>query len=230
MRSWLRHAFHFLPVVSVVTLIIHFGMTLAYLLPLNPIMLRIAPLVDGYMVPWFVQDWHLFAPDPINETQRLLVSCRLQQTNGLTVETPWMDVSTPLWDIQAHERFSAAAWLARPQSSAIQLYFDQSDLLTRLERHVSTDDSDGAHIADEIRLAADARRAFATHVLARLGSAYCDQWYGTGQTIATRLCLSVLRFPRFSQRQLPDTDGALHFYPFAWTPYERVSPLLGTSE
>src|SRR4051794_17762784 len=82
MRSLLRRALKLLPGVLVMVLSIHFGMTLVYLMPLNPIVLRVAPVVDGYMVPWFVQDWHLFAPNPINETHMLLVSCRLQKANG----------------------------------------------------------------------------------------------------------------------------------------------------
>ena len=85
-------------------------------------------------------------------------------------------------------------------------------------------------LTDAIRTAQAARRALASRVLARLGAAYCDRWYGAGQTVATRVGLAVLRFPRFSQRQLPNTDGELRFYPFGWMPYERVSPLTGTSE
>src|SRR5262245_53866178 len=73
MPSFLRHALRLVPGVLVMVLSFHFGMTMVYLMPLNPIVLRAAPVVDGYMVPWFVQDWHLFAPNPINETHMLLV-------------------------------------------------------------------------------------------------------------------------------------------------------------
>lgn len=228
MRSLRRRALKLLPAVLVLVLSIHFGMTLVYLMPLNPIVLRVAPVVDGYMVPWFVQDWHLFAPNPINETHMLLVSCRLQKAGGVMVETAWADVSTPLWNTQARERFSAAAWLARPQAYAVQIHFGEGDLLARLERHRTAEDAEINHLADAIRAEEGSRRALATQVLARLGSAYCDQWYGAGQTVAARLCLAALRFPRFSERQLPDADGTLRFYPFAWMPYERVYPLEGT--
>lgn len=230
MRSFPRHVFPLFPALLVAVLCLHFGMTLVYLMPLNPIALRIAPVVQRYMVPWFAQDWHLFAPNPINETRMLLVSCRLRQTNGTTVETAWVDVSTPLWDAQARQRFSAAAWLGRIQSHAVELYFDPSELLIALERHRTVDDSAVNHLADTIRSVQSMRRALATRVLARLGAAYCDRWYGAGQTVATRVGLLVLRFPRFSQRQLPDSDGQLRFYPFAWMPYERVDLFPSTSQ
>jgi hypothetical protein len=199
-------------------------------MPLNPIVLQTAPVVGGYMAPWFAQDWHLFAPNPINETRILLVACRFKQANGTTVETAWADVSTPLWDAQARQRFSSAAWLAQLQGHALQFYFDPSELSIALERHRTAKDSEVHQLADAIRAAEDARRVLATRVLARLGAAYCDRWHGAGQTTAVRVGLAIQRFPRFSRRQLPDTDGELRFYPLPWRPYEQVAPLMGTSE
>lgn len=230
MHSFLHRALPLFPVLMVAVFGIHFAITLVYLMPLNPITLRIAPLVERYMAPWFVQNWRLFAPNPINETRMLLVTCRLRQADGTTVETTWVDVSTPLWDAQARQRFSVAAWLDRSQAHAVELYFDHNEVLAALERQRTPEDSAVKQLADAIRTAEGARRTLAIRVLARLGSAYCDRWYGMGRTVATRVSLAVLRFPRFSQRQLPDTDGEVRFYPFAWIPYERVSPLTDTSE
>lgn len=230
MRSFLRPMLPLLSALLPAVLSVHFAITLVYLMPLNPITLHIAPLVERYMAPWFVQNWRLFAPNPINETRMLLVACRVQQADGTTVETAWVDVSTPLWDAQARQRFSVAAWLDRSQAHAVELYFDRNEVLIALERQRTPEDSAVNRLADTIRTAEGARHTLATRVLARLGSVYCDRWYGTGRTVATRVSLAVLRFPRFSQRQLPDTDGEMRFYPFAWMPYERVSPLTGTSE
>ena len=228
MRSFRPYVLPLSAGVFVAVLCIHFGITLVYLMPLNPITLRIAPVAERYMAPWFAQDWHLFAPDPINETRMLLVSCRVRQANGMMVETPWADVSTPLWNAQAHWRFSSAGWLARSQAHAVELYFNRNEVLAALERHRTLENSPVNDLADAIRTAEGARRAFAIRVLARLGAAYCERWYGTDQTVATRVCLAALRFPRFSQRQLPDVHGTLRYYPFAWMPYERVASLTST--
>jgi hypothetical protein len=230
MCSFSRYALPLLSTMLVIVLSVHFGMTLMYLAPFNPILLRIAPVVEGYMTPWFAQDWRLFAPDPINETRMLLVACRVRQTNGSTVETAWADVSTPLWEAQARQRFSSSALLIRPQMQAVQLYFDPGKVLPALERHRTVEDSEVNQLTDAIRAEWGARRILATRVLTRLSAAYCDRWYGVGQTVATRAGLAVLRFPRFSQRQLPDADGKWRFYPFAWMPYERVSSLSGTAK
>jgi hypothetical protein len=203
---------------------LHFLLTLAYLMPLNPIKLRMAPLLERYMHPFFAQDWRLFAPDPISETRVLFLSCRLRQADGTAVETVWADVSTPWWDAQAHQRASAA-WLSRPQDYAVQRYFDRGELLAQLERHRTAHDSPLNRLATELQIAEDERRTLATRMLARLGTAYCERWYGEGRTTATRFCLAVLRFPRFSERQLPDSAGTLRYYPLEWLPYERVASL-----
>jgi hypothetical protein len=224
MRSFLHRMLPFYPGLLVTVLSVHCAMTLVYLMPLNPIVLRVAPLVERYMVPWFTQDWHLFAPDPINETRTLQISCRLQQVNGMTVETTWADVSTPLWDAQTSQRFSAAASLSRLQAQTVQFYLDRSEILAALDRHRMVENSAVNQLADAIRTAESGHRTLATRVLARLGAVYCDRWYGAGQTAATRVRLARLRFPRFSQRQLPDTEGELRYYTFDWMPYERVAP------
>jgi hypothetical protein len=230
MRLFSHRALLLFSALLVMVLCVHFGMTLAYLTPLNPILLHIAPVVEGYMAPWFAQDWRLFAPHPIDETRKLMVSCRLQQADGRTVETAWADVSTPLWEAQTRQHFSSAAWLVRPQMQAVQIYLNPNETLNALELHRTMEDSEVNQLADALRSATEARRTFAIHILTRISAAYCDSWYGADRTMATRVGLAVLRFPRFSQRHLPDADGTWRFYSFEWMPYERVSPLSGASK
>jgi hypothetical protein len=203
-------------------LIRHFGTTLVYLAPINPGTLLIAPQVDSYMNPWFAQDWRLFAPDPIADTRTLLVECRLRGPDGRSAETAPADVSTPLWDALARQRFSPAASLARLQAHIVQLWLQKDEGLRRLEARQSPEVNG---LVEALRGAERPRRALAAHLLARLGAAYCDQRHGPGQTVATRVTLSILRFPRFSQRQLPDAAGETRIYPFEWMPYEPVAPL-----
>src|SRR5262245_59862813 len=103
MHTFPQRTYAVLPVLLAIVLSIHFVLTLLYLLPLNPTTLRLAPVVAGYMAPFFVQDWRLFAPDQISETRILQVACRLRLAPGSTVETAWMDISTPLWQVQTHD-------------------------------------------------------------------------------------------------------------------------------
>ncbi len=209
----------------VLALSVHFGMTLIYLMPPNPISLRMAALVNGYMRPWFVQNWSLFAPHPISETRRLLVACRLRQDDGTTLETPWFDVSTPLWEAQARQHVSPAAPLFRLQAHTLQLATEQNEVLNALRHRDTGEDAELRRLVEALQAAEAPRQALATHLRARIGTAYCEHWYGMGRTHATRVALSVHRFPRFSQRHRPDAEGTIHLYPFAWMPYQPVAPL-----
>ncbi|HEU4322074.1 MAG TPA: DUF5819 family protein [Roseiflexaceae bacterium] len=203
----------------------HFGITIGYLMPVNPITLQTAGAVDRYMNPLFAQDWHLFAPNPINDTRTLLISCRLRHADGSVEETAPADVSTPLWQAMARHRTSSAVWLSRLQAQAIQLYLYRDELLTRLEEHPEAQNPALSDLTASLRADQGRRQALATRLMARLGSAYCNRWYGQNQTVAIRVQLNILRFPRFSERHLPDTAGELRPYLFDWMPYEPVAPL-----
>jgi len=204
---------------------VHFCIHLLYLLPINPITLDIAPLVEDYMNPWFSQDWRLFGPDPITQTRTLLVACQLQPYHGLVVESAPVDESTPLWQAQARQRFSSAAWLARLHSNTIQLYLDQSDVRLQLERQRTVEESGLNQIIEEIQAEEALRHTLARRLLARLGAAHCDQRYGANRTIATHITLVTLPAPLFSQRHLPGVAGEAEAHSFGWMPYEPVALL-----
>ena len=67
MYSQHRHPSTTLAGLLAIVLGLHFVITLIYLMPLNPIKLRLAPLITGYMQPFFAQDWRFFAPEPISQ-------------------------------------------------------------------------------------------------------------------------------------------------------------------
>lgn len=79
--------------------LVHAGLTLAYLLPDNPLTFSVDSLVSGYMEPWFQQDWRLFSPTPPVGFDRLWGRCRMDQERW----TPWFDPATPLQ--RTHEVF-----------------------------------------------------------------------------------------------------------------------------
>src|SRR3712207_5577325 len=116
MHSHMRRGLILVPGLLGLVLLCHFGMTLAFLMPLNPTKVRIQHHVGAYMQPFFVQDWHLFAPDPVKDTRVLTVACQLRQPDGTYRVTDWADVSTPLRQARQRNRFSPADRLDRPQS------------------------------------------------------------------------------------------------------------------
>ncbi|GEM_PF-780092 len=221
-----RGLLNFFPIGIALVLIVHFGFTMAYLTPLNPIKLRVYDSIIAYMHPFFVQNWHLFAPDPVKDTRVLTVACRLRNPDGSTSVTAWADISTPLRQARYRNRFTPADRLDRPQSSAVHAIFNRDETLNTLLKRRTEEPSEYNTLVDEL-VEIDAReRENGVLLLNRIASAHCDRLYGHGRTEAVQVRIVVLRFPRFSQRHLPDEAGELSYILLDWAPYEEVAPLV----
>jgi hypothetical protein len=73
----------------------HFAMTFLYVAPRNPISDHLDKVVDAYMIPYFAQDWKLFAPDLVETDRSLLVRAKVVDASGQERVTPWLDVTSP---------------------------------------------------------------------------------------------------------------------------------------
>lgn len=215
-----------LSVVILVVLVVHFGFTIAYIAPINPVKLRIYGVIVSYMHPFFVQNWHLFAPDPVKDTRVLTVACRLRQPDGSTTVTDWADISTPFRQARYINRFTPADRMDRPQSSAVHAIFNRDETLTMLQKHRTNEDSEYNAMVDELVEADAQERKNGVLLLNRIASAHCDRLYGQGRTEAVRVRIAVLRFPRFSERYLPDAAGELSYITMDWAPYQVVAPIV----
>ncbi|WP_437841981.1 DUF5819 family protein [Sorangium sp. So ce1153] len=233
------------PALLAAALCFHFAMTLAYLTPQNPLKLRFARLIDGYMSPLLQQNWHLFAPDPINDTRVLMVACRLRQPDGGTLETGWTDITTPYWEAHLKNRLGPATRIARSVTGAARLTYSADPTSLQIakkldERRARAQAGGGGSEASEEQVADMLRKdvkkeqdegfQLGSSVLARAGSAHCDSLYGPTRTTAVRMRMAVLKFPRFSRRDLPDAKGEVTYYDFDWAPYQPVAPLKVATE
>lgn len=215
-----------LPAVLAVVLIGHFGMTLAYLTPFNPIKMRFFSTIYAYMHPLFSQDWHLFAPDPIRDSRVLTISCRLRQATGETIDTAWADISTPRLEEHYRNRFAPADRLDRPTSNAMQQLFETNELTILLDKHRPPDNPEYNKTVDELTKADEQGREHSRNMMNRIASAHCDQLYGYGRTEAVRTRIVFLQFPRFSKRHMPDSAGEFSEVILDWAPYQAVAPLM----
>ncbi|WP_437586174.1 DUF5819 family protein [Sorangium sp. So ce1000] len=240
MRRFLRVLSTSAPALLAAALCFHFAMTLSYLTPQNPLQLRFARLISGYMNPLFQQNWHLFAPDPISDTRLLMVACRLREPDGSTTETGWTDITTPYWEGHLENRLGPATRLGRSVTGAARMIYTADptslQITKKLEqRRVRAQAGEGApedpegHVVDalrgEVKKEQDAAYQLGKSVLERAGSAHCDSLYGPNRTVAVRMRMAVLRFPRFSRRDLPDSKGDMTYYDLDWAPYQSVAPL-----
>lgn len=224
MRPFKRRLVTVAPLGFGLLIAFHFAATVIHLMPMNPIKLALAPAVDRYINPTFSQRWEMFAPDPILDTKRLLVSCRVRR-GGATDETAWSDITTPLRALKYRFRLSPADRLERVQTSALHLAFAPDDpVLARMKKQRDGGDA-YARVIASFDDAKKKQLALAERILARIASSECDRWYGAGATVAVRVRMLAIDPPPFSQRWLSDDAGQARYFDFDWRDYERVAPI-----
>ncbi len=111
----------------------HFALTLLFNLPVNPLKLRLQPLLDRTIGAYFHQNWSLFAPNPIAQDEALLARpltrAEAERAAAGLPTTGWYDLTTPLWEGFHRNRFSAYDRLARPQANLVRYYLGGSPAL-----------------------------------------------------------------------------------------------------
>lgn len=72
---------------------VHLGMTFLYVAPTNVLSRQYESAVKGYMAPEFVQNWKLFAPEPLHTNTRVEARAELRRPDGSVTTSEWIDVS-----------------------------------------------------------------------------------------------------------------------------------------
>lgn len=121
-ESFKRIGLLFFKIFTTIWFIVHFSLTFLFNAPLNPIKVRLNPLLDLTIGSFFSQNWSLFAPNPVSQDFILLVQPRRDSLKDQSTanEHEWYNLSTPLWNRFQKKRFSAFDRLARSQSNSLR--------------------------------------------------------------------------------------------------------------
>ena len=199
-------------VVSVV-FVFHFSMIGLYLLPLNPVKLAFNRYLVVYVDPLFYQNWHLFAPDPINSNQSVIGMCRADD-----VESDWFDITHGVIErLKDSPIASALSSVLHLQQNLIRAYLfgsSESDEISLID--FCRDQPDAQYCRDRDRRMAE-EKAFAIDALVRLVTDVCVT-NGFPDVDSVYLRLADLAFPRFSSRSLPDEEGEVRYIDIDWQP------------
>lgn len=218
-----RWAFLGIAVALAMFLVVHFAATAISVFPPNPASASHTAKVHGYLAPYFVQSWRLFAPDPGGPSFVLLVQCR--GTDGST--TPWLDVTTPLFESTRANRLHPSKALHRLNKGAIAHMLGIRDaFIEHLEEKLASDPDNAAlrEIVDATRRDEDSTEARARPLM-RLASAYCGGILGGQALEAVRTRIDVFEIPPFSQRHEPMDTSQVQTYEYPWHSAESVPPL-----
>jgi len=196
-------------------LVVHFLMTLAVTLPPTPLSVQYARRIDGWIYPYFSQNWSFFAPDPPTEDAYVMAQYRYKSAGDIIAESSWINLSRTFNQVVQRNRLSA---LEIVQVTLLNASGD----VARSEIF-----KDGRLDNDRLnRLVATNRQPPALHTLERIAMS-CSRAVGIpGEPVAVRIALLYHRFPRFTHRSQPDnplSDNSQVVFPFV--PFEAVASL-----
>ncbi len=155
----------------------YFVLTLLYSLPVNPVRIAWHRLIILTVGSYFIQNWSLFAPNPVTSNKNLLILPLTDSTGqGLSAKGPlnWIDITQPLADNHHTHRLGPYERLSRAQKEAFHIYLGYSNYLYTLQRACNTGDSLACGVYRQ-QLVYD--RNMAMNMFGRIGSSACNQLF-----------------------------------------------------
>ncbi|MFE1500085.1 DUF5819 family protein [Streptomyces albidoflavus] len=128
---------HSAVLLCVVTTLVHVVMVFLHVAPSNPVSKRYGPQVNGWVYPFFEQNWRLFAPDPDSFNRQVMARTAHTEADGSVRVSPWFDLSAVDNEAVEHHAFpshTAQNLLRRAWSSYVETH--GGDDTARSERAV----------------------------------------------------------------------------------------------
>ncbi|MCY9456846.1 DUF5819 family protein [Bacillus inaquosorum] len=113
------------PILLSGILIFHFMIVILNVMPMNPISNKYKKDISEYMEPIFVQNWHLFAPDPVSHNEIIQVKVGFERES----KSDWIDITTPMIEEMHKNYFSPLNRMARISSGIISELTSEDDLV-----------------------------------------------------------------------------------------------------
>jgi hypothetical protein len=204
----------------------HFSLTFLFNMPLNPLHLKLSPLFALEFVPLFEQNWRFFAPRPINTNWALMVKCKAHKTGeDMTEETEWVDVSESyLMHHQQYRGISPRSRVVKLVTNSILAYMFGDVNVAMIRERVCRDEKKAEEpLCKREDAVTQLRRTQAEILLAHVASSACDWIVGPAKSDEVRVRIAIHRFPRFSERHLPDSEGTVGYMDLDWVPYQKVA-------
>ncbi len=151
----------------------HFALTVLYCFPNNPLKLATGPLLGRTIGTYFAQNWSLFAPNPIQANESLLVKCLSEsQTTANLSGDGWNDITTPLFARHQQNRLTAYDRISRTHTNFMKAYLHGGAELQLLVDACRSGDKESCDAGD-----ADLTQIRARSVgrLVRVASSYCRE-------------------------------------------------------
>jgi hypothetical protein len=183
--------------------------TVLYLAPPNPVKAMWLPVITALAHPFFVQNWHLFGPDPIRVNYVLAAQCRTRE--GVS---DWHDVTQPMISRHHQNRLTPLGRLMRVHQNAIRVFLG----LDYDEWRSLACKRDPNSPLCRAQQPLDARRRDVGLRVLRAGALQvCEVRFGPGRTEALRMRILMHAPPPWSRRFDAADAGSTRFVPIGWS-------------
>lgn len=200
----------------------HFTMTLLYVEPANPFRDQVQSFVEGYMTPYFTQNWHLFAPLPEEPSKHLGVVCRFAEPG--VPDTEVIDVTAPHYEHFQRYRLSASQRIIRSQVYPLMLVHPEKDSVTLKLEKLGEDGTEAERALVQVLQAnAEDNHQAGLRLLSRAASAECERRFPDAQMSEVHVLYYHEHAPKFSERNDPEAKGQVVSMDYGWQPYEKVA-------
>ncbi|MEX2985714.1 DUF5819 family protein [Streptomyces sp. C36] len=208
--------------MMVLVLAFHFSMTALYNTPFNPIKEKYGEEINSYMSPHFSQDWHLFAPNPVDTDSGVLIRAKKKGPGGSVLVTKWSDVTSPNLKKLYAERLWPSRATRVPSGVVHQLESWQDPELEKL-RSKKEDSANGTGSKAQERKGSEpplsqaeekARDEAIRFTQGFAGTEAEKRWGKDIEYVQVRIVRN--EYPRFSQRYSRETKGKVSYYDLAW--------------
>ena len=192
----------------------HFSLVLLYLLPPNPISYAVRGATYAYVVPFFAQNWWLFAPNP-SPVDRAAYVRATYLDGGEEKTTPWLGLTEPVIAAVRANRLSSEHFSLLVLLNAIYSLTSDARLLTgdvELRERVIESWRDPI------------RQPPGLVVLERAGSAALAQTYPGREFGQIQVMLAIRPLPRFPPSDAPEMAAPVDHLVFRPVPFQRVAP------
>lgn len=207
-------------------MIIHFSIILLHVIPKNPINLETRHKIDSYVQPFFSQNWHLFAPDPLSRDNEVHIRVRHEKDGQIEV-SDWINATKPFIENNKKNIISPTNRMARITTGLIVQMNPDDEFYRRYKNTTDNKNKDTLGIVEEIMNENEEKSSrLGNEILHRYACSIAGLYYEQEDLREVQVRLVFKDVVPYSERKNPKYTSESESITLGWNKYIKVIPAL----